>query len=777
MSSGSISSNDGNANGGANQDKNNAPSIAATSDTNGNNNVRQRFSTTHRKNLDRIQQDCASGFPRRHNVHDPNKKDIDEYSESNYGGPEQWLEKHKQNVKEILKNKSIQDWAETFIPMLSWLKTYDWRSTLLSDVIAGLTVGVMIVPQSMSYAKLAGLPVEYGLYSSFVPVYAYAFFGTSRQLAVGPVALISLLLNTGLSLMLENSGRTPENTANYDEIYATLALQTSFLVGICYIIMGVFRLGFITIFLSHAVVSGFTSAAAIIIGMTQLKYLFGYSIPSDKSIHKMLINIFKDISKFNWRTFVLGTTCVFFLLFLKNIAGKYPKLKYARALGPLIVTVVTIVLQAAFDLESLGIPIVGHIPSGLPRFSGGEAVKIVDFGELTVVVLSIVIVGFMESIAIAKQLAGKHNYELDSSKELIGLGVANTCAGLFGGYPLTGSFSRSAVNNDAGAKSGISSIVTATLVGLVLLFMTPIFELLTLPTLASIVISGVVSLVDFDEAKYLWKVHKFDFGVWFFAFIGTLFLGVELGLGIAVGLSLLLVIFESAYPHTAILGRLPGTTEYRNIKNYRQAERYDGIVIVRVDAPIYFANTQNIREKIQKYEHRSAEIRKVQFIIIEFSAVAHIDTSALHTIHEMNKTYQNRNIRLCITNPNAKVMERLVSSGLVEEIGMDHIFVSTHDAVNFCLNEMDSDEMSRHPLDVGETFPLTLDVNMNVNTPNTNGDGLKLDQSDSETGEPRSMMTTPNSDDVEAALEANVTTDNNVELSDDVGTSTVTGTY
>jgi sulfate transporter 4 len=233
-----------------------------------------------------------------------------------------------------------------------------------------------------------------------------------------------------------------------------------------------------------------------------------------------------------------------------------------------------------------------------------------------------------------------------------------------------------------------------------------------LPTLAAIVISGVVSLVDFEEAMYLWRVHKFDFGVWTFAFLGTLFLGVELGLGIAVGLSLMLVIFESAYPHTAILGRLPGTTQYRNIKNYRQAERYDGIVVVRIDAPIYFANTQNIREKVQKYENRANLEKTVQFIIIEFSAVAHVDTSALHTIQEMHKDFLKRNISLCITNPNAKVMQRLLSCGLVDEIGRNHFFVSTHDAVNYCLNEMDCDELSKHPCDddlsMGETFPLTL---------------------------------------------------------------------
>ncbi len=453
-------------------------SLSSVEGANEDNGVRKRFFTSHRQNLHRIQQDCASGNPTRHSVHDPNLRDVDEFSASAYGGPEAWLDKHRQNLKNAFKQKSCQDWAEAMIPMCAWLKTYDWRNTLLSDVIAGLTVGVMIVPQSMSYAKLAGLPVEYGLYSSLVPVYAYALFGTSRQLAVGPVALISLLLNTGLTIVMENAGKTPENTENYEEIFGTLAIQTSFLVGICYILMGVFRLGFITILLSHAVVSGFTSAAAIIIGMTQLKYLFGYSIPSDKSLHKMFINIFKDIEKFNWRTFLLGTTCVIFLMSLKKIAVKVPKLKFARALGPLIVTVVTIVLQATIDLEKRGIDIVGTIPRGLPRFSGADAVAIEDIGQLSVVVISIVVVGFMESIAIAKQLAGKHNYEIDSSKELVGLGVANLCAGLFSGYPLTGSFSRSAVNNEAGAKSGISAVVTATLVGFVVLFLTPIFELL-----------------------------------------------------------------------------------------------------------------------------------------------------------------------------------------------------------------------------------------------------------------------------------------------------------
>ena len=230
-----------------------------------------------------------------------------------------------------------------------------------------------------------------------------------------------------------------------------------------------------------------------------------------------------------------------------------------------------------------------------------------------------------------------------------------------------------------------------------------------LATLASIVISGVISLVDYSEAIYLWRVHKFDFSVWMVAFIGTLFLGVEEGLGISVGISLLLVIFESAYPHTATLGRLPGTHQYRNVKQYPEAEWYDGILLVRVDAPIYFANTQHIQEKIRKYYQRAEdraqarsvhdqdEIQRIKYIIWELNPVSHIDTSGLHTMQEMNSTFKKEmDVQLCLTNPNPRVMRRLVQSGLADEIGRDHIFVSLHNAVQYCLDNMDSVEMEKH---------------------------------------------------------------------------------
>jgi sulfate transporter 4 len=314
--------------------------------------------------------------------------------------------------------------------------------------------------------------VQYGLYSALVPVYAYALFGSSRQLAVGPVALISLLLNTGLHHILG----APQQTDAYIQQYQILAIQVSFLTGVLYIGMGLLRLGFVTIFLSHAVVSGFTTGAAVIIGTSQLKYIFGYKVPRSDVLHEILHNLFANIDEFNYKTFLMGTLSIVALLALKSIGKKYPKYKWVRAAGPLTVTALTVLFTWVFNLESKGIPIVGNIPRGLPSFTANLWTPIQQPGKVLTVTISIVLVGFMESIAIAKQLASKHKYELDSSLELIGLGMSNFMGAMFQSYPVTGSFSRSAVNNESGAQSGISGIVTASLVAMTLLFLTPVFE-------------------------------------------------------------------------------------------------------------------------------------------------------------------------------------------------------------------------------------------------------------------------------------------------------------
>jgi sulfate transporter 4 len=366
--------------------------------------------------------------------------------------------------------KTTDDWIATFLPAWSWMRSYQVRQTFPADLLAGITVGLMIVPQSMSYAKLAGLPVEYGLYSALMPIFAYALFGTSRQLAIGPVALISLLLSTGLTELMakeennNNNATTDPTSPEYMARYQQLAIQTSLLVGLTYIVMGLCRLGFVTIFLSHPVISGFTTGAAVIIGMSQVKYLFGYNIGRSDKLHELLKMIFENIQQFQYQPFLMGVSSILVLALFKHVGKTYPRFKWVRAAGPLVVTVIAIILTVTLNLKERGIQVVGTIPSGFPKVTISQWTSLFsDFRELMIVTISIVIVGFMESIAIAKQLASKHKYDIDSSKELIGLGCANFLGAMFNAYPVTGSFSRSAVNNDTGARSGVSGMVTATL--------------------------------------------------------------------------------------------------------------------------------------------------------------------------------------------------------------------------------------------------------------------------------------------------------------------------
>ena len=394
------------------------------------------------------------------------------------------------------------------------------------------------------------------------------------------------------------------------------------------------------------------------------------------------------------------------LLSMKNAGKNFKKLSFVRALGPLCVTALGIIISVACNLKDKGFPLVGNIPPGLPSVTITLWFPMQDFQDLFLVAMSITIVGFMESISIAKQLAAKHKYELDSSDELVGLGMANFIGSMFQAYPVTGSFSRSAVNHASGALSGLSGVFTATLVMLVLLFLTSIFEKLPLAILAAIVISGVLTIMDFPEALYLFKVHKFDCAVWLIAFLGTMFLGVEIGLAIAVGVSIMIVIYEAAYPHIAILGRLPGTSVYRNVQQYPEAEPTDGVIVVRVDAPLFFANAQNVRDRIRKYrlaaeadlERRDAG--ELKYIIIEMTPVSHIDTSALHILEDMIENYKARRQQLCFCNPSLRVMERLGASGFLDKAGRQHFFSCAHDAINWCLREMDveanSDYNSAH---------------------------------------------------------------------------------
>mmetsp|Transcript_5267 Transcript_5267/g.9347 ORF Transcript_5267/g.9347 Transcript_5267/m.9347 type:complete len:764 (-) Transcript_5267:4164-6455(-) len=644
------------------------------------------------------------GTDERHPDHSSNKDNDEKDKGKTSRGWSLW-KKQSMLVKNSLRKKAT-------IPAIEQCRQYS-AATLKKDIVAGITVAIAVVPLSMSYATLAGLPVQYGLYSSFLPACVYPILGTCRQLVVGPAALVSLLVNTGLSKIVTDEGLTDPSSDEYIARYTELAIQCTFLVAIMNICLGVLGFGFITQFLSKALMSGFTSGAAIILSMSQLKNLFGLrNVPSSDRVYEMIQNLVRAMDQWNWKAFTLGSACIVVLVSLKylsqnpRLSQKYPNIKWVRALGPFFVSFVAIVLAYTLDLEDRGIPMVGEIPSGLPSVSVNQWLPVSS--KLWVVAISMVIVGFVQSVAISKRFAYKHGYEIDSSQELLGLGIANLIGGVFQAYPTTGAIGQSAINDDIGGQTGASSVISGLVVMLVLLFLTPVFENMPMSVLAAIVIVFVMSMFDYNEAIYLFKVHKFDFSVWIVAFLGTLFLGVEFGLAIAVAVSVIIVVYESVYPHTAVLGRLPGTSLYRNIKQYPNLERYDQLLIVRIDAPLYFANAHTARDKVRKYKRvTEEELAKrnagvVRYIILDLSPVSHIDTTALHVLEDMYITQKRLGVTICMCNPGIAVTDRLLRSGLVDLMGRNHFFPDVIDAVHFCLEEMDCAEESALAFNVGD---------------------------------------------------------------------------
>ncbi|KAL6326800.1 hypothetical protein AAG906_010977 [Vitis piasezkii] len=582
-----------------------------------------------------------------------------------------------------VKAMSFTDWTDVLVPCSRWIRTYRWRDYLQIDLAAGLTVGVMLVPQAMSYARLAGLEPIYGLYSSFVPIFVYAIFGSSRQLAIGPVALVSLLVSNVLSKIVDSS----------DELYTELAILLALMVGIMECIMGLLRLGWLIRFISHSVISGFTTASAIVIALSQAKYFLGYDVDRTSKIVPLIKSIIAGADEFSWPPFVMGSIILAILLVMKHLGKTRKYLRFLRASGPLTGVVLGTVFVKIFHPSSISV--VGEIPQGLPKFSVPKS-----FGyakDLIPTALLITGVAILESVGIAKALAAKNGYELDSNQELFGLGVANICGSFFSAYPTTGSFSRSAVNHESGAKTGLSGIVTGIIIGCALLFLTPLFTDIPQCALAAIVVSAVMGLVDYDEAIFLWRVDKKDFLLWTLTSTMTLFLGIEIGVLVGVGASLAFVIHESANPRLAFLGRLPGTTVYRNIQQYPEAYTYHGIVIVRIDAPIYFANISHIKERLQEYEmkndgstRRGPEVESVYFVILEMSPVTYVDSSAVQALKDLYHEYKSRDIQIAISNPNREVLLTLAKANLVELIGKEWYFVRVHDAVQVCLQHVQS---------------------------------------------------------------------------------------
>jgi len=547
-----------------------------------------------------------------------------------------------------------------FFPFLEWLIPYD-KSNFSGDLSAGLTVGVMLIPQGMAYAMLAGLPPIYGLYASTVPLIVYALFGTSRKLAVGPVALDSLLVASGVGALAV--GGSPE--------YIGLAILLASMVGMIQLTMGVFRLGFLVNFLSHPVIAGFTSGAALIIGFSQLKHLLGIDIARGK-IHETILQIAQNIQNINPTTLILGLATIGVLVFIKKMKRRIP--------GPLIVVFLGILVVYFGGLADSGVAIIRDIPDGLPSFSL-PAFSWQALSDLLPTALAIAFIGFMESTAVSKALQARHKgYKVVPNQELIALGLTNIIGSFFKAFPTTGGFSRTAVNDQAGAQTGLAAMISASVIILTLLFFTSYFYYLPTAVLAAIIMVAVSGLIDVKEAKHLWHTDRTDFILFMLTALGTLFLGIKEGIIIGVLLSLGMMIYRVSYPHIAHLGQIPETPYFRNVNRFEGLIEDNEILILRLDAPLFFANTNYIREKIISLVDKKKEIKAV---IIQAQTISSIDSSALHMLQDLIDDYEKQGISFYFTGLIGPVRDILEKGNLFKDIGEDHFFMNVHDAVRF----------------------------------------------------------------------------------------------
>ncbi|MFT5184995.1 MAG: SulP family sulfate permease [Flavobacteriales bacterium] len=550
--------------------------------------------------------------------------------------------------------------------MLGWIKEYnkDW---FRSDLFAGLTVGVMLIPQGMAYALIAGLPAQYGLYASIVPLIVYAVFGTSRQLAVGPVAMVSLLIASGIGVIAESGS----------EAYIELAIVLALMVGVIQLLLGLFRMGFLVNFMSHPVISGFTSAAALIIGFSQLKHVMGVDISKSHYIHETVINAFSKFAEWNWITIAIAVGGMVVIILARKYLKKVP--------AQLVAVVLGIGVVYLFNLDQAGVKIVGEIPSDLPKFQAAN----IDWEQIKLLLpaaFTISLIGFVESFAVAKTIQNKHrDYEVKSNQELIGLGLANVAGSFFQSFPVTGGFSRTAVNDQAGAKSGVAAIISATLIGITLLLLTPLFFFLPKAILASVIMVAVFGLVNIKEPINLWKSDKSDFAMLVITFFGTLFLGIEQGIGLGVLLSLSVIILRTTRPHIAVLGRVPGTDVYRNIDRFDQIIERKDIIVLRLDARLYFANLNYVQDRFNEIlEQYKPEMHG---LVLSFESVNMVDSSAIHFLSDLFLSLKANGIKLVIANVKGPVRDKLFVSGLTEKIGSDHFTISVQQGVDVIENK------------------------------------------------------------------------------------------
>ncbi|CAN6478090.1 unnamed protein product [Victoria cruziana] len=588
------------------------------------------------------------------------------------------------NFRGQSRTKKIVLGIQAMFPILEWGSQYSYKK-FICDFIAGLTLASLAIPQDIAYSNLAHLSPQYGLYTSSIPPLVYSVLGSSKDIAIGPVAVVSLLMGSLLQKEIDPKADPVE--------YRRLAFTATFFAGLTQAALGFFRLGFLVDFLSHAAIVGFMAGAAITIALQQLRGLLGIE---DFTRETDIVSVLKSASGsahhgWNWQTILIGVSFLFFLLVTKQIGRRKKRLFWVAAVSPMFSVALSTLLVYLTRVDKHGVRIVGEIPKGVNKpsanqiyYSGRYAAKGFKIGAVAA------FVALTEAIVIGRTFAAMKEYNIDGNKEMVALGVMNIAGSFASSYIATGSFSRTSVNNMAGCQTAVSNMVLSTVVLLTLELITPLFHYTPNAILAAIITSAVIGLVDFQAALIIWKIDKLDFVACLGAFLGVLFVSVEIGLLIAVSISFARIIFHVMRPHTALLGNIPGTSLYRNTELYPEAIAVPGILITTIDSAIYFSNSNYVKERILRWLYDEQEKAKemgqtrFQFLVIAMSAVFDVDTSGIHALEELYRTLQKRDVQLVLADPGHKVIHKLYESKFNETIGDDNIFLSVAEAVRAC---------------------------------------------------------------------------------------------
>ncbi len=571
-----------------------------------------------------------------------------------------------------LKCLSDDPRSQLYAPILCWLPRYR-REDLSSDVTAGTIVAIMLIPQAMAYALLAGLPPEMGLYASIMPLIVYAIFGTSRALGVGPVAIVSLMVSSTLLPMAP--ARSPE--------YIGYAMMLSLLSGLILLGLGAIKAGSFTNFMSHPVIAGFTSAAALIIGFSQFKNLLGIEIDRSSFIPKILWDAAQKIDTVHLPTLTIAVASLL-LLFSRNWIGA--TLKKAGLLDefwadilpkamPLVLVIASTSAVWYFGLSGKGVQIVGDIPQGLPSIT----LPPLDLGaieKLLVGAFLIAVVGFLETVSVARTLASRRRQKIVPDQELLAMGAANVASALTGGYPVAGSFSRSVVNFSSGARTQLSAIITVAFIIVTLLVLTPALYYLPKAALAAIIVVAVSSLVDFHPVAHMWRYMKLDAVSFLATFVAVLILGVEEGILVGIALSCIFFLWRTSQPALVVVGRLGNSMLFRDAR-FHEVTTYDNILMLRLDMSLYFANAAHLEDFVLRY---IADHPKVQHFVLVCSSVNMIDASALETLESLQSRLQGGGVTMHLAAVKSSILKRLKAVGFFEKLAPGRIFLAPHHA-------------------------------------------------------------------------------------------------